>query len=31
MGKPYDSGLLVGRFQTFHKGHQSLLDTGLGL
>ena len=31
MGKPYDSGLLVGRFQTFHKGHQSLLDTGLDL
>lgn len=29
--KPYDSGLLVGRFQTFHKGHQSLLDAGLNL
>ncbi len=25
----YDSGLIVGRFQTFHKGHQSLVDTGL--
>jgi len=29
--RPYDSGLLVGRFQTFHKGHQSLLDAGLNL
>ena len=27
----YDSGLIVGRFQTFHKGHQSLVDAGLGL
>lgn len=27
----YDSGLIVGRFQTFHKGHQSLVDTGLNL
>lgn len=27
----YDSGLLVGRFQTFHKGHQSLVETGLKL
>lgn len=27
----YDSGLIVGRFQTFHKGHQSLIDTGLKL
>lgn len=27
----YDSGLIVGRFQTFHKGHQSLVDTGLDL
>lgn len=31
MSKPYDSGLLVGRFQTFHKGHQSLVETGLDL
>lgn len=31
MYKPYDCGLLVGRFQTFHMGHQSLLDTGLKL
>lgn len=27
----YDSGLIVGRFQTFHKGHQSLIETGLNL
>ena len=27
----YDVGLIVGRFQTFHKGHQSLVDTGLKL
>lgn len=27
----YDSGLIVGRFQTFHKGHQKLVDTGLEL
>lgn len=27
----YDSGLIVGRFQTFHKGHQSLVETGLSL
>lgn len=27
----YDSGLIVGRFQTFHKGHQSLVDAGLQL
>ena len=27
----YDSGLIVGRFQTFHKGHQSLVDAGLSL
>lgn len=30
-GKPYDTGLLVGRFQTFHKGHQKLVETGLML
>lgn len=29
--KPYDTGLLVGRFQTFHKGHQKLVETGLML
>lgn len=27
----YDTGLIVGRFQTFHKGHQSLVETGLSL
>lgn len=31
MSKPFDSGLLVGRFQTFHKGHESLVETGLSL
>lgn len=28
MYKPYDCGLLVGRFQTFHIGHQSLVEAG---
>lgn len=27
--KPYDVGLICGRFQTFHKGHERLVDTGL--
>ena len=27
----YDSGLLCGRFQTFHIGHESLIETGLRL
>lgn len=27
----FDTGLIVGRFQTFHKGHQSLIETGLKL
>lgn len=27
--KPYDVGLVCGRFQTFHKGHEKLIDTGL--
>lgn len=31
INKPYDSGLIVGRFQTFHKGHQRLVETGLTL
>lgn len=31
MYRPYDSGLLVARLQTFHKGHQSLVETGLKL
>lgn len=29
MQKPYDVGLICGRFQTFHKGHEKLIDTGL--
>ena len=29
--KPYDVGLVCGRFQTFHKGHEKLIDTGLML
>ena len=28
---PYDTGLIVGRFQTLHIGHQSLIDTGIKL
>ena len=28
---PYDVGLIVGRFQTFHKGHQKLVETALTL
>lgn len=27
--KPYDTGLICGRFQTFHKGHEKLVNTGL--
>ena len=27
--KPYDSGVIVGRFQNLHKGHERLIDTGL--
>lgn len=29
--KPYDVGMVVGRFQTFHKGHEKLIETGLML
>lgn len=29
--KLYDVGLICGRFQTFHKGHESLVETGLKL
>jgi len=29
--KPYDTGFICGRFQTFHKGHQKLIETGLML
>lgn len=31
MLKPYDVGLICGRFQTFHIGHESLVETGLKL
>lgn len=27
--KPHDVGLICGRFQTFHKGHEKLIDTAL--
>lgn len=27
--RPYDTGLVCGRFQTFHNGHEKLVDTGL--
>ena len=27
--KPYDVGLICGRFQTFHKGHEKLVETAL--
>ncbi len=29
--KPYDIGVICGRFQTFHIGHESLVDTALKL
>lgn len=29
--KPYDVGLICGRFQTIHKGHEKLIQTGLML
>ena len=29
--KPYDVAAICGRFQTFHKGHESLVDTALKL
>ena len=29
--KPYDVGLVCGRFQTFHKGHEKLVETALML
>lgn len=29
--KPYDCCLICGRFQTFHIGHESLVETGLKL
>ena len=27
--KPYDVGLICGRFQTLHKGHEKLFETGM--
>lgn len=27
--RPYDAGFICGRFQTFHLGHQKLIETGL--
>lgn len=29
--KAYDCGMICGRFQTFHIGHESLVETGLKL
>lgn len=31
MNKPYDVGFICGRFQTFHRGHEKLIHTGLML
>ena len=31
IGKPYDVGLVVGRFQHFHKGHKSLVENAFKL
>lgn len=31
IGKPYDVGMICGRFQTFHIGHESLVEAGLKL
>ena len=31
MTKPFHLGITVGRFQTFHKGHQSMIDKALEL
>lgn len=31
MANTYDVGMIVGRFQTFHKGHQRLVETALKL
>lgn len=29
--KPYETGFIIGRFQTFTKGHEKLVETGLQL
>lgn len=31
MGKPYKLGILVGRFQTIHAGHEQMVNTALAL
>ena len=31
MNKPYKLGIIVGRFQTLHKGHVEMISTALGL
>lgn len=31
MAKPYDLGMICGRFHTFHVGHQSLVDAAVTL
>ena len=31
MNKPFELGLLVGRFQTFHTGHETMVRTALAL
>lgn len=29
--KPYESGMVIGRFQMFHNGHKEVIDTALAL
>ena len=31
MGKAYKLGITIGRFQTFHKGHQAIIDKAIEL
>ena len=31
MNKPYELGILIGRFQPFHTGHQDMIDKALAL
>ena len=31
MDKPFALGILVGRFQTLHAGHQQMIETALSL
>ena len=31
MGKAYKLGIMIGRFQTFHKGHQAMMDKAIEL